>query len=163
MFRRLIIAAVCGLVLALPALAGARPAQDPVVPSSTPTYHVSYGDTKYDLQNQQDLAVPSPTPTNNVSYGDTSYDLQNQQDLKAPKPGTSYVDQIASLSPEQIAAGFGTTQPVAAAAPATHATADDNNDGWQIATWVEGGVIAALLIGGTAVVVARRRTPRLGV
>jgi hypothetical protein len=140
MFRRIFsIAAVCGLLLALPALAGARPAQDPVVPSSTPAYHVSYGDTKYDLQ--------------------------NQQDQKAPKPGTSYADKVGSLSAEQLAAAYGTTKPVAAAAPATHATASDDNgtDGWQIATWVEGGVIVALFLGGTALFVARRRTPRLGV
>lgn len=165
MFRRLIIAAVCGLVLALPALAGARPAQDPVVPSSTPTYHVSYGDTKYDLQNQQDLATPSPTPTQQVSYGDTRYDLQNQQDLQAPKPGTSYADKVGSLSAEQLAAAYGTTKPVVATAPATHATASNDNgtDGWQIATWIEGGLIVALVLGATAVFVARRRTPRLGV
>jgi hypothetical protein len=82
--------------------------------------------------------VPSSTPAYHVSYGDTKYDLQNQQDLKAPAP-------------------------VVAAAPATHATAGDNTDGWQIATWVEGGVIVALFLGGTALFVARRRTPRLGV
>jgi hypothetical protein len=139
MFRRIAsIAAVCGLLLALPALAGARPAQDPVLPSSTPAYHVSYGDTKYDLQ--------------------------NQQDQKAPVPGTSYADKVSSLSAEQLAAAYGTTNPVVAA-PATHATASDNDgtDGWQIATWVEGGVIVALFLGGTALFVARRRTPRLGV
>ncbi len=139
MFRRLIIAAVCGLVLALPALAGARPADDPVVPASTPTYHVSYGDTKYDLQNQQD---------------------QN-----APVPGKSYADKVGSLSAEQLAAAYGTTKPVVTPVAATHVTAsnDDGNNGWQIATWVEGGVLAAFLLGGTAVFFARRRTPRLGV
>ena len=53
MFTRRIVAGVCALALAVPAVASARPGYDPPVKT---TDHVVYGDTKYDLQSKQDLA-----------------------------------------------------------------------------------------------------------
>jgi hypothetical protein len=153
MFRRIFsIAAVCGLLLALPALAGARPAQDPVVPSSTPAYHVSYGDTKYDLQNQQDL------------NGGAAADR---------------VDRIGSLTPQQLAAAYGAREPKAttanvyvppadptkvygvtkapAAANTPAPASSDSDDGWQIAAISEAGLLALLACGSAALVVRARR------
>ena len=62
---RRIIPVLCALAVAVvPATALAQPAQDP---SPAPSHGgVVYGDTKYDLQNQQDLSAP---------IGDTKSDL----------------------------------------------------------------------------------------
>jgi hypothetical protein len=64
--RRLAASAACALSLAVPAAALAVPIQDPVAPKQQPAV-VAYGDTKYDLQNQQDLSAP---------IGDTKSDLK---------------------------------------------------------------------------------------
>ena len=61
---RRIIPGLCVLALAVPATAVAQPAHDPPAAKSGP---VAYGDTKYDLQNQQDLSAP---------IGDTKSDLK---------------------------------------------------------------------------------------
>jgi hypothetical protein len=138
----------------VPAAASARPADD---------QPVAFGG-------------PSVAKTGAVSYGDTKYDLQNQQDLKAAKP--SYADRVGSLSAEQLAAAYGTTKPTAPAeqfANAYGATApnarfvpaaaastgvvsnSDDTDGWQIAALAEGGVLAAFALGSVALLRARRR------
>ena len=65
MFIRRIAASACALSLIIPAAAVAVPIQDPVAPKQQPAA-VAYGDTKYDLQNQQDLSAP---------IGDTKSDL----------------------------------------------------------------------------------------
>ena len=61
---RRIIPGLCVLALAVPATAVAQPAHDPPAAKAGP---VAYGDTKYDLQNQQDLSAP---------IGDTKSDLK---------------------------------------------------------------------------------------
>ena len=65
MFVRRIAASACALSLIIPAAAVAVPIHDPVAPKQQPAA-VAYGDTKYDLQNQQDLSAP---------IGDTKSDL----------------------------------------------------------------------------------------
>ena len=49
---RRIIPGLCALALAVPATALAQPTHDTPASKSGP---VAYGDTKYDLENQQDL------------------------------------------------------------------------------------------------------------
>jgi hypothetical protein len=185
MFTRRTVACACALALAVPAAASAHVAIDP--PNQT-TSHTVYGDTKYDLQNQQDLSTPTGTANVYVSpAGDTKNDV---------KP--SYADRVGSLTAAQLAAAYGTTQPKAApAAPAlsTHrvvvpagkgvgalavvnqkqlplahggrlhpakvdASTGDGPDGWQIAAVAEAGLLAAFAL-GAATFVGRMR-PRRG-
>jgi hypothetical protein len=150
-----ITAGACALCLVVPAAAAASPAQDPPA------------------------AKPGP-----VTYGDTRYDLQNQQDLNAPA-GQARVDRVGSLTPAQLAAAYGTTKPAAPAQAATGARLDhrglkhvtvvatpakaaaisdgDDTNGWRIAAVAEAGLLAAFAIGGAAVVTTRqRRAPRMG-
>jgi hypothetical protein len=140
--RRLATASACALALAVPAIAGAQPIQDAPV---------AYGG-------------PASAPAH-VAYGDTKYDLQNQQDQKTAKP--TRVDRIASLTPQQLAAAYGSTQPPAPAnTPAAKPTVvanDGSSDGWQIAAIGEAALIAAFAFGSVAVVRARRRSPHVGV
>ena len=142
MFTRRIVASVCALALAVPAVASARPAFDaPVAYGGTPVVQtgVGYGDTKYDLQNKQDLAPK----------GDTKNDVT-----------LSYADRVGSLSAAQLAAAYGTTTPktTPVASPAVGST-DDGTDGWRIAAVVEAGLIAAIALAGAAFV-ARTRPHR---
>jgi hypothetical protein len=150
MLTRRIAASACALALVVPAAAAARPADNgPAVNQS------------------------------GVAYGDTKYDLQNQQDLKAATP--SYADQIGKMTDQQLSAAFGARNPspstanvyvppadpskvyasTKAAAPTQNpaVSADDTSDGWQIAAIAEAGVLAALAFGSVALVRARRRTP----
>jgi hypothetical protein len=153
MIRR-IAASACALALLVPAAASARPGFDPPV---------AYGGA-------------SVQKTGGVTYGDTKYDLKNQQDLKAAKP--SYADRVGSLSAEQMAAAYGTTKPApaqfaygasapnakfvpATTAPVAKASAGDDTDGWQIAALAEAGLLAALGLGTAVIVRARRRAPSL--
>jgi len=80
MSTRRIVAGVCALALAVPAVASARPGFDPPVKT---TDHVVYGDTKYDLQNKQDLATKGVV-------GDTKNDVV--------QPAGRGVGAIASLN-----------------------------------------------------------------
>jgi hypothetical protein len=140
MFTRRIVAGVCALALAVPAVASARPADN-----GTPVNRsgVVYGDTKYDLQNKQDLAPKGVV-------GDTKSDV---------KP--SYADRIGSLTAGQLAAAYGTTQPKATpvASPSAGST-DDGTNGWRIAAVAEAGLLAAIALGSAALV--GRRRPRHG-
>jgi len=155
MLTRRIAASACALALVAPAAAVAHPADNgPVVKHQTGT----------------------------VVYGDTQYDQQNQQDLGGAKQ--SYARQIAAMSDAQLSAAFGARNPSPKASPTADvyvppadpskvygvskaptpastpvASADDTNDGWQIAAIAEAGLLAALAVGSVALVRARRRTP----
>ena len=82
MFVRRIAASACALSLIIPAAAVAVPIHEPVAPKQQPAA-VAYGDTKYDLQNQQDLSAP---------IGDTKSDL---------KPATPAV-QVTPAAPKSF-------------------------------------------------------------
>jgi hypothetical protein len=145
MFVRRIAAGACALSLIIPAAAVAVPIYDPVAPKEQPAV-VAYGDTKYDLQNQQDLSAP---------IGDTKSDLK-----PATPSAQTDVDRVGSLSAEQLAAAYGTTKPAAPAAP-SFASHDDNTNGWQIAAWAEAAVLAALAVGSVVLISGRTRSRRL--
>jgi hypothetical protein len=141
MFTRRIVASVCALALAVPAVASAAPALDAPVAyggASVAQSDVSYGDTKYDLQNKQDLAPK----------GDTKNDVT-----------PSYVDRVGSLSAAQLAAAYGTTMPKATPIASASGSTDDGTDGWRIAAVVEAGLLAAIALAGAAFV-ARTRPHR---
>jgi hypothetical protein len=149
MFTRRIVACACALALAVPAAASARAGFDP--PTQT-TSHTVYGDTKYDLQNQQDLASPKGDVANVYvpPKGDTKDDLV----LPAGKGGVA----VASLSQAQLAAAYGGSGPLHPAKVA--APTDDGTDGWRIAAVAEAGLLAAFAL-GAATFVGRMR-PRRG-
>jgi hypothetical protein len=141
MLTRRIAVGATALTLALPALAAASPIHDPTPAQPAP---VAYG-------------VPSVAQSGGVTYGSTQYDLQNQKDLGASQ---SYADRVGSLTPEQLAAAYGTTQPVGKPIPATTTTASDNDgvDGWEIGALGGAALLAACGLGGAFVVRARRRS-----
>jgi hypothetical protein len=140
MFTRRIIACACALALAVPAAASARAGFDPPVK----TQHVSYGDTKYDLQNKQDLGSPSVK-------GDTKNDLV--------APAGKSADAIASMTDKQLSAAYGgRLHPAHVGSPAVTAT-DDGTDGWRIAAVAEAGLLAAFVL-GAATFVGRMRPRR---
>ena len=140
MFTRRIVAGVCALALAVPAVASARPGFDPPAKA---TDNVTYGDTKYDLQNKQDLAPKGVV-------GDTKNDV---------KP--SYADRVGSLTPGQLAAAYGTSHPKATPVASPSAgSPDDGTNGWRIAAVAEAGLLAAIALGSAALV--GRRRPRHG-
>ena len=174
MYRR-IIPGLCALALAVPATAVAQPADNPPAMQSMPVAYggpavqsapVAYGDTKYDLQNQQDQKSPvGVTGYEKAISGDTKGNLPRAIAPATGKPDNrvSYADRVGSLTPEQLAAAYGTTTPKNAA-PVQTAAPDDDTNGWQIAAWIEGAVIAALAIGAAVFFVGRqRRAPRMGV
>jgi hypothetical protein len=175
MLTRRLVACACALALAVPAAAGARAGFDP--PQTT--HHTVYGDTQYDLQNQQDQGSPTgdpadvyvpPTNTTVASKGDTKNDV-------AP----SYADRIGSLSPAQLAAAYGTDQPKVSPVATTHrvvvpagkgvggrlvvvnqahrasgAGSSNDLDGWRLAALVEAGLLAAMVL-GSATLITRTR------
>jgi hypothetical protein len=173
MFTRRILACACALALAVPAAASARAGFDP----PAQTQHVAYGDTKYDLQNQQDLS--SPVGDTSSPKGDTKYDV-------APAASKSAL-AISRLSDKELAAAYGTAQPNGSpvtSAPSTHyavvpagksggrlvvvnrthrasgAGSSNDLDGWRLAALVEAGVLAAMALAGASVVTRTR--PRRG-
>ena len=164
---RRIIPVLCALaVAAVPATALAQPAQDP---SPAPTHGgVVYGDTKYDLQNQQDQKSATGTSAYDKAIsGDTKGNLPR---AIAPAPtGTSSapvtdVDRVGSLTPAQLAAAYGTTKPNVTPVSAPTASNDDNTNGWQIAALAEAAFLAALALGAAALVARRQhRAPHMGV
>ena len=128
---RRIAACACALALVVPAAASAMPPHD-----------------------------PSASQGANVTYGDTKYDLQNSQDLTA---GGSYANQISSLPPEQLAAAYGTTKVDATPVTASVASNNDGTDGWRIAAVIEAGLLAAFAVGAAVLLTGRqRRAPGMG-
>jgi hypothetical protein len=88
MLVRRIAASACALSLVIPAAALAVQAQDPPAAKQQPAV-VTYGDTKYDLQNQQDLS----TAAGDTAAGDTKNDL---------RPATPAV-QVPPAAPKSFA------------------------------------------------------------
>jgi hypothetical protein len=163
MFRR-IIPGLCALALAVPAAALAQPAHDPPAPKGT---GVVYGDTKYDLQNQQDQKAPAGTAYEQAISGDTKGNLPR---AIAPAPADTSsapvtdIDRVGSLTPAQLAAAYGTTKPTVTPVSASTASNDDSTNGWQIAALAEAGVLAAFALGAAAFMASRQhRAPRMGV
>jgi len=142
MYRRLI-PVLCALAVAVvPTAALAQPAQD-----------------------------PSPAATHGgVVYGDTKYDLQNQSDQKSPTGVSTYEQAISGDTkgnlPRAIApAGTPAETPAKPTTPVSTPTAsDDTTNGWQIAALGEAAVLAAVALGGVALVARRQhRAPHMGV
>ena len=141
---RRIIPVLCALAVAVvPATALAQPAQDP---SPAATHGgVVYGDTKYDLQNQQDQKAPTAT---------SAYDQAISGDTKGNLP--------RAIAP----AGTPVETPATPTKPVSSPTAsnDDNTNGWQIAALGEAAILAAFALGGAALVARRQhRAPHVGV
>ena len=148
MLTRRLIACTCALALAVPATAAAVPAQDPPAAHGGPTVA---GDTKSDLKLSQD---PPAAHGGLTAAGDTKSDLKVSQ---------SYADKVGSLSPNKLAAAYGTTKIDAKPVATPHAavvSTDDGTNGWRIAAVAEAGLLAAIAL-GTAALVGRAR-PRRG-
>jgi hypothetical protein len=177
---RRIIPVLCALAVAVvPATALAQPAHDPS-PVIT-RGGVVYGDTKYDLQNQQDQKAPTGvTAYEQAISGDTKGQLPR---AIAPVPGqtgkpipgvtgmpvpaetgapVTDLDRVGSLSAAQLAAAYGTTKPKAS--PVATTAPDDSTNGWQLAAVIEAGLLAAFAIAAAVFFAGRQtRAPRLGV
>jgi hypothetical protein len=133
MLIRRIVACACALALAVPAVASARPGFDPPPQQQ----HVVYGDTKYDLQNQQDLGAPK---------GDTKYDVVAPTVIRrhVVVPAGKSAGALVAVAPQkhEVTAG----------------SSDDGVNGWRIAAVAEAGLLAALAIAGAALVGRTRHT-----
>jgi hypothetical protein len=142
MSRRLI-PVLCALAVAVvPATALAQPAQDPS-PAATHG-DVSYGDTKYDLQNQSDQKSPS---------GVSAYEQAISGDTKGNLPRAIAPTGTPAATPAQP-----TTR------VSTPTASDDTTNGWQIAALGEAAVLVAFALGAVALVARRQsRAPRMGV
>jgi hypothetical protein len=188
MFNRRLAAALCALCLTIPAAASAKVAD---AGHSTPAVkgQIAYGDTKYDLQNQQELnGVTGDTkgdliaPTSGNGYvavtGDTKDDLiaptsgngyvavtgDTKDDLIAPTSGNGYVDEVSSLSAEQLAGAYGTNRPKATpvATPASNKSPDNATDEWRAAAVVEAALLAAFAVGAALALSGRQRRRAAG-
>ena len=149
MLTRRIAASACALALVAPAAAVAHPADNGPAANRT---GVVYGSTQYDLQNQKDLWGARETVPTTAVPGDTVAPGQQKYDL--PPSGTADV-YVPPADPTKV---YGVSKtPTPASTPV--ASADDTNDGWQIAAIAEAGVLAALAFGSVALVRARRRSP----
>jgi hypothetical protein len=162
---RRIIPVLCALAVAVvPAAALAQPMQDPspVVTRGG----VFYGDTKYDQQNQQDQKAPAGgTAYEQAISGDTKGDLPRAiaPAPTAPSDAVTDVDRVGSLTPEQLAAAYGTTMPTNVG-PVQTTAPDNGTNGWQIAAWAEAALLAAFAIGAAVFLAGRQpRAPRMGV
>jgi hypothetical protein len=150
---RRLAAALCALSLTIPAAASAKVADDgPVTPAVKG--HVATGDTKGDLS----------APTSGNGYVGVTGDTKG--DLSAPTSGNGYVDKVGSLSPEQLAAAYGTTRPkvTPVATPASSKSPDNGTDEWRVAAVVEAALLAAFAVGAALALSGRqrRRTAGLG-
>ena len=168
MFNRRLAAALCALCLTIPAAASAKVAD---AGHSTPAVdgQIAYGDTKYDLQNQQELnGVTGDTkgdliaPTSGNGYVAVTGDTKG--DLIAPTSGNGYVDKVGSLSAEQLAAAYGTTRPTATplATPASSNSPDNGTDEWRVAAIVEAALLAAFAVGAALALSGRQRRRAAG-
>jgi hypothetical protein len=176
---RRLAAAICALCLTIPAAASARFDDGVTQPAPAPKSHVSYGDTKYDLHNQQELKgvigdtkndVKTPAVAVNRSpapLGDTKNDIVVPTGKSIGRIGSSaanaYVDKVGALSAEQLAAAYGTSRPKSTPV-ATQVAGDDTNE-WRIAAVVEAALLAAFAVGAALALSGRqrRRTAGLGV
>jgi hypothetical protein len=168
MFTRRLAAALCVLCLTIPAAASARVADDGH-PTPAVKGHVAYGDTKYDLQNQQALnGVTGDTkgdliaPTSGNGYVGVTGDTKG--DLSAPTSGNGYVDKVGSLSAEQLAAAYGTARPTATpvVTPASSKSPDNGADERRVAAVVEAALLAAFAVGAALALSGRQRRRAAG-
>jgi hypothetical protein len=124
-------------------------------PTSGNGYVGVTGDTKGDLS----------APTSGNGYVGVTGDTKG--DLSAPTSGNGYVDKVGSLSPEQLAAAYGTTRPkvTPVATPASSKSPDNGTDEWRVAAVVEAALLAAFAVGAALALSGRqrRRTAGLGV
>jgi hypothetical protein len=180
MFVRRIIVSACALSLAVPAAAGARPGFDPPAAAKAP---VVYGDTTYDLQNQQELKAVAVKGVAGDTKGDLKtplaagktvghVDARTAQQFASSGaikggPAPSVVDRIGALSAKQLAAAYGTSRPTGTPlATASSSSPDNGTNGWRIAAVAEAGLLAAFVAGcGMALsrLRPRRRTAGLGI
>jgi hypothetical protein len=175
MLVRRIIISVCALSLAVPAAAGARPGFDPPAAAKAP---VVYGDSQYDLQNQQELKGVAVKGVAGDTKGDlkapvaagktvghvdsrTAQQFANSGAIKGG-PAPSVVDRIGALSAKQLAAAYGTSRPTGTpvAASSSSSSRHDDNNTWRILAIIEASLLGVVALGSAAVV---GRRPRHGV
>jgi hypothetical protein len=151
MLTRRIVISACALSLAIPAAAGASPATDP--PKAKGPYGITsttypklvkakgpYGTTT--------ATGPQDTVTAKGPYGTTTATYPKLVKAKGPYGTTT------ATGPRQD-----TTR--ATAHPAG-ASGRDAANGWRTAAVSEAALLAALALGSTLLLLARRRPPRLG-
>ena len=143
MSRRIIARPVRLAVAVVPAAASLQPAKDPS-PRRQPC-GVVYGDTKYDLQNQQD-SRPAPSAYEQAISGDTKGDLP-----RAIAPAGTPAAYAPPSPRRRQSAPYGVARrhrPTAGRSP----------------PWAEAAVLAAFALGAAALVARRQhRAPHMGV
>jgi hypothetical protein len=147
MLSRRIAAAACALCFAVPAAAGASPAQDP------PTANGTHGVT---------AAVPQDVVAAKGPYGVTAAVPQDVVAAKGPYGVTAAVPQdvVAAKGPYGATAAVSQDVVKAEAHKAGASGGNDAND-WRVAAISEAALLAAMALGSALVLTARRRDPRL--
>ena len=169
---RRLAAAICALCLIIPAAASAKFDDGVTQPAPAPKSHVVYGDTKYDLRNQQELNgvvgdtkndIKAPAVAVNRSrthVGDTKNDVVVPGGKSLGGMAASS-DKVGSLSAKQLAAAYGTSR-ATSTPPATHVSDDGDADTWRIAAVVEAALVAAFAVGAAVALSGRQRRRAAG-
>jgi uncharacterized protein (DUF2345 family) len=133
MLTRRIVVSACALCLAVPAAAGASPATDPPKPMGP------YG-----------ITTPDPPKFTKARgpYGITT-------------PGPQNI--VKAKGPYGITVATGPQHTTAATVHAAGASGQDATNDWRTAAVSEGALLAALAAGSGVLLLARRRTVRLGI
>jgi hypothetical protein len=154
MFTRRIVASICALCLAVPAVAGAKDVR--YVGHAHHAVVVATGDTKNDLTGAVAVVPPGDTKTDLtavavVPAGDTKGDLPGA--VPAVAPGDTKDDLPSTPASHNTAV-----------APHATASTHDATNGWRVAAVIEAGLLAAFAIGAAVFMTGRQhRAPRMGV
>jgi hypothetical protein len=139
MLTRRIATTVCALCFAVPAAAGASPAQDAPVGGSGPTVHAT-------AKAKGPYGIAPATA------------LQDTAKAKGPygvAPATGLQDITKAKGP------YGVASATVSARSTVAAHGDDTND-WRTAALSEAALLAALALGSALLLQTRRSAPRMG-
>jgi hypothetical protein len=175
MLTRRIVATVCALCLAVPAVAGAKDVR--YVGHAHHAVLVATGDTKSDLTGAVAVVPPGDTKSDLtgavavVPPGDTKSDLTGAVAVVPPGDTKSDLTGAVAVVPPGDTKGDLPSTPAShntavAPRPTSPATAstDHATNGWRLAAVIEGGLLAAFAIGAAVLVTGRQhRAPRMGV
>jgi hypothetical protein len=157
MLTRRIATTACALCFAVPAAAGASPAQDPPIGGPGHTVHGA-------TQAKGPYGIAPATGPQDATQANGPYGIA---------PATGPQDATQAKGPYAVAPATGAQgvteakgpygmAPATAPARAPVASYGDDTTGWRIAALSEGALLAALALGSALLLQARRSAPRMG-
>jgi hypothetical protein len=167
MLTRRIVISACALCLAVPAAAGASPATDP--PKPTGPYGITSPDPPKFEEARGPYGTTTPDPPKFTEatgpYGTTTPDPPTFTKARGPYGITTAGPQniVKAKGPYGITVATGPQHTTAATVHAAGASGQDATNDWRAAAVSEGALLAALAAGSGVLLLARRRTVRLGI